>query len=90
MNNAIEKPVVQNPVTQTPADLSDFYQGIKKDAQEFLSKISKSIGDDLTAIREHINQLTERVNAYTADLPPSVREALLRSWSTLSYWIVRL
>ena len=55
MNNAIENPVVQNPVTQTPADLSDFYQGIKKDVQEFMSKISKSLGDDLTAIREHIN-----------------------------------
>ena len=77
MNNAIENPVVQDSTTQPPANLSDFYRGIKKDAQEFLSEFGKSVGDDLTAIREHISRLTERVNAYTADLPSSVREATL-------------
>ena len=77
MNNAIENPAVQDSVTQTPADLADFRQGVKKDVQKFLPEISKSFSDDLTAIREHINRLTERVNAYTADLPPSIQEATL-------------
>ena len=77
MNNAIENPVVQNPVTQIPADLSDLHRGVKKDVQEFLSEFGKSVNGNLTAVREHINRLTERVNAYASDFPPSVQEATL-------------
>ena len=53
--------------------------------QKFLSEIGKSVNDNLSAVRKHVFRLTERINTYTADFPPSVQEATLRQTLEIAF-----